>query len=114
MTLIQMADLITKAALAPDQIAALIKRIQTVSKAQETLRKMKHLREDEHDSDYHSKKHRDVNYTQVEVLKLTSSIREWSDWKADLDKVFRGAPYRYKNNDNGMIITANEHGQLQP
>ena len=109
MTLTQMEDLLTKAALTPDQITTLIKRIQTVSKAQETLQKMKHLREDEHDSDYRSKKHRDVNYTQVEALKLTSSIREWSDWKADLDKVFRGAPFRYKNNDNGMIIAANEH-----
>jgi hypothetical protein len=89
MTLTQMEDLLTKAALTPDQITTLIKRIQTVSKAQETLQKMKHLREDEHDSDYRSKKHRDVNYTQVEVLELTSSIREWSGWKAATADRFR-------------------------
>jgi hypothetical protein len=27
----------------------------------------------------------------------------WSDWKADLDKVFRGVPHRYEGNDYGKI-----------
>jgi len=36
----------------------------------------------------------------------------WSDWKADLDKVFRGVSHRYEGNDYGKIVALTSKEEL--
>jgi Zinc knuckle len=51
---------------------------------------------------------KDIKYTQIETLKLRATLREWSDWKSDLQRAYRGAPHRYAA-DYAKIIKANQH-----
>ncbi|KAK9368809.1 hypothetical protein V1509DRAFT_639174 [Lipomyces kononenkoae] len=54
----------------------------------------------------------DLKYKNVETLRITSSIREWTDWKDDLQKNFDGAPRRFQT-DRARIIRANDNRFVQ-
>jgi hypothetical protein len=42
-----------------------------------------------HDDDDHSiSKRIDIKYESVEIITLHSSIRAWTDWKADLERMW--------------------------
>ncbi|KAK9327425.1 hypothetical protein V1520DRAFT_387482 [Lipomyces starkeyi] len=47
----------------------------------------------------------DIKYDEVESLTLKSSFRAWTDWKADLERVWAGATWKYQR-DNLKIIKA--------
>ncbi|KAK9427042.1 hypothetical protein V1505DRAFT_417712 [Lipomyces doorenjongii] len=47
----------------------------------------------------------DIKYDEVDQLTLKSSFRAWTDWKADLERVWAGAPWKYQR-DNFKIIKA--------
>ncbi|KAK9366555.1 hypothetical protein V1509DRAFT_660022 [Lipomyces kononenkoae] len=47
----------------------------------------------------------DIKYDEVESLTLTSSFRAWTDWNADLERVWAGASWKYER-DNLKIIKA--------
>jgi hypothetical protein len=91
-----MEEPLVKGALTPAQMTALTEHIQPVLNAQEILEKGTHRRErHEYDDDsngyLNSKRHchRDIKYTKVETLKLTSTIQQQSNWKVDMGNVFR-------------------------
>ena len=39
---------------------------------------------------------RGIKVTLSYTLKVSSSLREWGDWKKDMERVFRGDPYTYQ------------------
>ncbi|KAK9241692.1 hypothetical protein V1506DRAFT_550009 [Lipomyces tetrasporus] len=45
----------------------------------------------------------DIKYDEVDPLTLKSSFRAWTDWKADLERVWAGATWKYQR-DNLKII----------
>jgi hypothetical protein len=47
----------------------------------------------------------DIKYDEVDSLTLKSSFRAWTDWKADLERVWAGAPWKYER-DTLKIIKA--------
>ncbi|KAK9326488.1 hypothetical protein V1520DRAFT_378543, partial [Lipomyces starkeyi] len=47
----------------------------------------------------------DIKYDEVDLLTLKSSFRVWTDWKADLERVWAGATWKYQC-DNLKIIKA--------
>ena len=44
-------------------------------------------------------------------LRLRATLREWTDWKSDLQRAYRGAPVRY-GTDFAKIIKANHEQGL--
>jgi hypothetical protein len=49
----------------------------------------------------------DIKYESVEILNLHSSIRTWTDWKADLERMWRGAAWKYQSlSDDLKVIKA--------
>ena len=38
---------------------------------------------------------RGIKVTPSYTLKVSSSLREWGDWKKDIERVFEGDPYTY-------------------
>ncbi|KAK9371526.1 uncharacterized protein V1513DRAFT_37842, partial [Lipomyces chichibuensis] len=47
----------------------------------------------------------DIKYDEVDTLTLKSSFRAWTDWKADLERIWAGATWKYQH-DNLKIIKA--------
>lgn len=62
-------------------------------------------REDDTDSENTPSKRVDIKYDEVDSLTLKSTFRAWTDWKADLERVWAGAPWKYQR-DNLKIIKA--------
>ncbi|KAK9233752.1 hypothetical protein V1525DRAFT_428889 [Lipomyces kononenkoae] len=62
-------------------------------------------RNDNDITEYVSAKRIDIKYDEVEPLTLKSSFRAWTDWKADLERVWAGASWKYQS-DNLKIIKA--------
>ncbi|KAK9427233.1 hypothetical protein V1505DRAFT_417614 [Lipomyces doorenjongii] len=52
----------------------------------------------------------DIKYDEVDLLTLKSSFRAWTDWKADLERVWAGATWKYQR-DNLKIQGCLENGQ---
>jgi hypothetical protein len=48
---------------------------------------------------------RGIKVTPGYTLKVTSSLREWGDWKRDIERVFEGDPYLYRRSSQ-MILKA--------
>ena len=61
---------------------------------------------DDPDSEYSKKSN--IKYTQIETLQLRASLRQWTDWKADLQRAYLGAPNRYRTGQ-AKIIMANQY-----
>ena len=62
-------------------------------------------REDDNDSENAPAKRIDIKYDEVDLLTLKSTFRAWTDWKADLERVWAGAPWKYER-DTLKIIKA--------
>src|SRR4029077_5522444 len=88
LTLAEMRELLTNGSLTPIQMTALTDRLQSILHAQEVLEKVdynslhkgeRRPRDEDSDDCLSSKRrcHRDIKYDKVEILKLTSTIREW-------------------------------------
>jgi hypothetical protein len=48
---------------------------------------------------------RGIKVTPGYTLKVASSLREWGDWKRDIERVFKGDPYLYRHSSQ-MILKA--------
>ena len=85
-------------------------RIALWNRAQEESSKARNnrKRKDHQDGDSIeniSNKRIDIKYDEVEALTLRSTFRTWTDWKADLERVWAGAPWKYQR-DSLKIIKA--------
>jgi len=46
---------------------------------------------------------RGIKVTPSYTLKVSSSLREWGDWKKDMERVFRGDPYTYQTGSQRIL-----------
>ena len=46
---------------------------------------------------------RGIKVTPSYTLKVSSSLREWGDWKKDMERVFRGDPYTYQTSSQRIL-----------
>jgi hypothetical protein len=54
----------------------------------------------------HSKRrktHRGIKITPSYTLRVNSSLREWGDWKRDIERVFEGDPYLYRHSSQKIL-----------
>ena len=56
---------------------------------------------------YHRRKRqrysRGIKVTPTYTLKVSSSLREWGDWKRDIERVFEGDPYTYQSGGQKIL-----------
>jgi len=75
------------------------------------VRTGKRTHEDTDDEDDRPRKRRadhDLKYDDIKKLKLGASLKAWSDWKMEIQRAFRGAPYKY-DNDYAKVIKVVSH-----
>ena len=46
---------------------------------------------------------RGIKVTPSYTLKVSSSLREWGDWKKDIERVFEGDPYTYQTRSQRIL-----------
>jgi hypothetical protein len=46
---------------------------------------------------------RGIKVTPSYILKVSSSLREWGDWKKDMERVFEGDPYTYRTGPQKIL-----------
>ena len=46
---------------------------------------------------------RGIKVTPSYTLKVSSSLREWRDWKKDIERVFKGDPYTYRTGSQRIL-----------
>src|SRR5436190_8932360 len=46
---------------------------------------------------------RGIKITPSYILKVSSSLREWGDWKKDMERVFEGDPYTYQKGSQKIL-----------
>ena len=44
-----------------------------------------------------------IKVTPSYILKISSSLREWGDWKKDIERVFEGDPYTYRTGSQKIL-----------
>ena len=64
---------------------------------------LKSLKRGHENEEKYPPKQVDIKYESVEILTLHSSIRAWTDWKADLERMWRGAAWKYHTDDLKVI-----------
>jgi len=107
MGLRQMQEIIDNQPLSIEQLRVLTDRIRELVRA----RAGKRAHEDADDEDDMPRKRRadhDLKYDNIEKLRLGASLKAWSDWKMEIQRAFRGAPYKY-DNDCAKVIKAVSH-----
>ena len=82
---------------------ALWRRLQKEAEGARNDRKRRD-RDDDNDENTPAKRI-DIKYDEVDSLTLKSSFRAWTDWKADLERVWAGAPWKYER-DTLKVIKA--------
>jgi hypothetical protein len=86
-----------------DDLVAIQTRIEYWQKVKDSLKTLKRTVRDDEDDDNPTPKRIDIKYESVEILNLHSSIRAWTDWKADLERMWRGASWKYQSDDLKVI-----------
>ena len=107
MTLRQMQEIVDNHILSDEQLRILTDRIRGLVRA----RTGKRAYEDTDDEDGRPRKRRadhDLKYKNIKELKTGASLREWSDWKIEIQRAFDAAPYKY-DNDCAKVIKALDH-----
>ncbi|ODQ75299.1 hypothetical protein LIPSTDRAFT_36270, partial [Lipomyces starkeyi NRRL Y-11557] len=109
MSLNRMRQLIEEEALSAEQVQILNGRIRELTKASKgTL----HRSRDESDSDDDRPQKRradhDLKYTNIKDLKLGATLKQWTNWRLEINRAFEGAPYKY-DNDRTKVIKALMH-----
>jgi Zinc knuckle len=89
--------------LANDDLVAIQIRMEYWQKVKDSLKSLKRSVRDNEDDDNPTPKRIDIKYESVEILSLHSSIRAWTDWKADLERMWRGASWKYQSDDLKVI-----------
>ncbi|KAN0067349.1 hypothetical protein V8E54_002570 [Elaphomyces granulatus] len=83
-----------------DDLVAIQRRMEYWQKVKDTLRSLKRTAGRDNDDDNNPLSKRiDIKYESVEILSLHSSIRAWTEWKADLERMWRGAAWKYQSDD---------------
>ncbi|KAK9357317.1 hypothetical protein V1504DRAFT_464963 [Lipomyces starkeyi] len=115
----QMEEVLASGRLTREEVRIIRSRFEQAKESQQLLDEVRGFKRqrttsnDEHnnidnsdsDSDGNQSRPRksmDLKYKNVETLRITSSIREWTDWKDD-----DGAPQRFRS-DQARIIGAND------
>jgi Zinc knuckle len=86
-----------------DDLVAIQTRMEYWQKVKDTLKSLKRTIRDDDDDDNSVPKRIDIKYESAEILNLHSSIRAWTDWKADLERMWRGAAWKYQSDDLKVI-----------
>ena len=86
-----------------DDLVTIRTRMEYWQKVKDTLKSLKRTIHDDEDDNNPLSKRIDIKYESVEILNLHSSIRAWTDWKADLERMWRGAAWKYQSDDLKVI-----------
>ena len=101
-----MQDIVDNHPLSVEQLRILTDRIRGLMRAR--AGKRAHDTDDEDDIPRKRRADHDLKYDNIEKLKLGASLKAWSDWKMEIQRAFRGAPYKY-DNDCTKVIKALTH-----
>ncbi|KAK9364309.1 hypothetical protein V1509DRAFT_185670, partial [Lipomyces kononenkoae] len=124
MSIDQMEEALVSGQLTGDEVRTIRTRFEQAKESQQLLDEVRGFKKrrttskdardniddsnsDSDDDQSRPRKSFDLKYKNVETLRITSSIREWTDWKDDLQKKFDGAPRRF-GTDQARVIGAND------
>jgi len=101
MDLDQMEEALASGQLDDEALETIRAQLERAEKARQLLGKIRGLKrrrpasDDEGSGDEHRRKVPDIKYRSIEKLRVTSSLREWTDWKADVRRKLSSAPRRF-------------------
>src|ERR1700742_1773095 len=112
MSLAQMRQIVNNEILSTEQLQILGDRIRELAEIHDGTFHKRTRDETDSDSDNdRSQKRRadhDLKYDTIKELKLGATLKQWTNWRLEINRAFDGAPYKY-DNDRGKVIKALMH-----
>ncbi|ODQ71434.1 hypothetical protein LIPSTDRAFT_338571 [Lipomyces starkeyi NRRL Y-11557] len=103
-----MKQLIEEEALTAEPLQILNDRIRELMRAREGT--LQSRDESDNDDDKPRKRRADhvLQYTNIKELKLGATLKQWTNWRLEVNRAFDRAPYKY-DNDRTKVIKALMH-----
>jgi hypothetical protein len=108
MGLNRMKQLIEEEALTAEQLQILNDRIRELTRAREGTLQSRDESDNDDDKPRKRRADHDLKYTNIRELKLGATLKQWTNWRLEVNRAFDGAPYKY-DNDRTKVIKALMH-----
>ncbi|ODQ70998.1 hypothetical protein LIPSTDRAFT_333480 [Lipomyces starkeyi NRRL Y-11557] len=108
MGLNRMKQLIEEEALTAEQLQILNDRIRELTRAREGTLQSRDESDNDDDKPRKRRADHDLKYTNIKELKLGATLKQWTNWRLEVNRAFDGAPYKY-DNDRTKVIKALMH-----
>jgi hypothetical protein len=100
MGLARMRQLIDEEALSTDQLQLLGARIRELTALRDGTSQKRPRNDSDDDAVVTKRRTLDLKYDQVEILTQNFTVRQWAQWKEDLELVYDGASWKFSDGRN--------------